>query len=336
MSDFVTEDKCAVLYLSSRGEATAKLIASRLPDCQVIVKNDKITALIHQVWSKYSRIICVMASGIAVRAIAPLCNDKYNDPCVVVVDEARKFAVSLLSGHIGGGNGLATRVAEILDGIPVITTASDVTDHTAVDLWCRDNHLVWNSKEGLTAAAATLVEKGQLKIFIDLAFSGELPVDFIQVDDYREADMCLGYSQRRDFLTCSPKNMYVGIGCNRGTSEQEIASCFEEFLATNSIQPEWIAGLATIDLKIDEVGLLQFSRKTGLGLQYFNKDQLNAVDGVESSPYVLKAIGAKGVAEPAAMLAAACSSGVGKLYTKKTKWPNVTMAVALRTLLLKI
>ena len=80
-------------------------------------------------------IVFVGACGIAVRAIAPFLKGKYDDPGVVVTDEKGKFVISLLSGHVGGGNALAKRIAEQICGMAVCTTATDVNDVFAVDIW---------------------------------------------------------------------------------------------------------------------------------------------------------------------------------------------------------
>ena len=87
-------------------------------------------------------LIFIGAAGIAVRLIAPYLKDKLTDPAVVVVDEAGKFAISLLSGHVGGANRLAEQTAALLNAVPVVTTASDVRGRTAIDVWAADHGLV--------------------------------------------------------------------------------------------------------------------------------------------------------------------------------------------------
>ena len=87
-------------------------------------------------FQEYSQIICIMATGIVVRTIAPLLKDKYRDPALVVCDERGRFAISLISGHLGGANVLAEQVAAATGGQAVLTTASDVLGKTALDLWC--------------------------------------------------------------------------------------------------------------------------------------------------------------------------------------------------------
>jgi cobalt-precorrin 5A hydrolase len=97
----------------------------------------------------------------------------------------------------------------------------------------------------------------------------------------------------------------------------------QQACADNNLALQSVRSLASIDLKNDEPGLLDYARIQGYTIDFYNRDQLNGVDGVSTSAVVLKATGAKGVAEPAAVLGA----GGGRLLVKKMKWPNVTVAI---------
>ena len=92
-------------------------------------------------WGRAEGLIFVGAAGIAVRAIAPHVKDKFTDPAVVSVDEAGRFAVPLLSGHVGGANALALRVAALTGGQAAVSTATDVNGLFAVDVWAKGNGL---------------------------------------------------------------------------------------------------------------------------------------------------------------------------------------------------
>ena len=116
-------------------------------------------------------LIFIGAAGIAVRLIAPYLKDKLTDPAVVVVDEAGKFAISLLSGHVGGANRLTEWIAKILDAVPVVTTASDVRGRTAIDVWAADHGLVLTDRKLAKEIAAALLDGETVGYFSDYPIS---------------------------------------------------------------------------------------------------------------------------------------------------------------------
>jgi cobalt-precorrin 5A hydrolase len=266
-----------------------------------------------------------MATGIVVRAIAPLLQGKEHDPCVVVLDEKGRHAVSLLSGHLGGGNDLAHQVANLLGGEAVITTASDTLGLAALDLWARGQDLVCESKEGLTQASARLVNTGSLRIFSEVAIAS-LPQGLVPVTGPELADIVVS-SRIADYgpaVVFRPKNLVVGVGCNRGTPVMELRQACEELFAEQNLSQLSIRNLASIDLKNDEEGLLAFAEEQGWRLEFFAKEELNRVENIAVSEAALRNVGAIGVAEPAALLSAQSND----LLVGKRKWHNVTMAVA--------
>ena len=106
---------------------------------------------------EYSKLVFICACGIAVRTIAPFVKNKKEDFAVVVCDEDGKFAISLLSGHLGGANELAENVAEILGGQAVITTATDVNGITAIDNYAKENNLEIDSMKMAKEVSAQLL-----------------------------------------------------------------------------------------------------------------------------------------------------------------------------------
>lgn len=333
-------DKIAVLYLSQTGREIAAEISAKIKVSEVISVKGDFHNLFAAAWQTYRAVICIMAAGIVVRAAAPLLKDKYDDPCVVVVDEGRRFALSLLSGHIGGGNELAEKVAHCLRCSPVITTASDSLGLTALDLWLKKNSLMAARRSMLTKKSAKLNREKQLRCLVDMHFSGSLPDDIVLTKDPGEADILISHDEHQinntsNTLVVTPRNLFVGIGCNRNTPVAEIRECFNELLQLSLLKEEWFVGAATIDLKINEKGLVEFARQMKLPLSYYNRERLNTVEDVSYSDAVMKAVGVKGVAEPAAVLVASDGKEIGDLLIKKQKWPNVTMAVSRKLIRLK-
>lgn len=323
----------AILALSRGGCDLGRRLASDL-DGEFFACKGRLAAVMAEVWGEYGSIICIMATGIVVRTIAPLLVDKYRDPAVVVCDELGRFAISLISGHFGGANGLAQRVATATGGQAVLTTASDVLGKTALDLWCRDVGLTPVDKTGFTRAMGRLIDRGTLTIWSHAPL-GNLPEDLVAVEERSGADLIVDYrintSDHGTLLV--PKALVMGVGCNRGTPKEVIAAAIQATCDQHQLRAEAIARLASIDLKADEVGLLECAAERGLAIDFYSKDQLNQVEGVASSEAVLRATGAKGVAEPAAQL----SAGVGaRLLVPKMKWGDVTTAVAERGNLVEV
>jgi cobalt-precorrin 5A hydrolase len=315
----------AIIALTRGGKQLAQRLATLLPGSEVITNHGGIYHTLAHAWQGYDSLICIMATGIVVRGIAPLLKNKTVDPAVVVCDEQGRFTISLLSGHLGGSNALAQNVANLLGGQAVITTASDVLGHTALDLWCRDLGLTVSDKQGLTRVMMQLVNTGSVSLYSDYPLPS-LPRDIIQATSPDSADLwisCRTDQQGRAVLL-HPKALVAGIGCNRNTLAEEINEAVQQTCQAHQLACSSVRKLASIDLKSDEPGLLAFAQSLHLSLEFYSPAQLNQVEGITASAAVLKATGAKAVAEPAAIL----SAGNGFLLVQKMKFSNVTVAIA--------
>lgn len=325
-----TAMKIVIISITSGGKRLAKTIRGLYPKCQIDERDLPVFGKLADLWGReVDAIICIMAAGIVVRGLGGLCADKRVDPCVLVLDEKGKFVISLLSGHLGGGNQLARELAAKLGAQAVITTASDSCGHTALDLWAVKNRLVVDDPRRLTEKSAILVNSGLLTIYSDYEVQ-RLPEDFRRVMRAEDADIIVSDALfgENPALLLRPCALWVGLGCNRGTPKVDFERAVIQLCTENQLNQSSIAGYASIDLKADESGLLDFAESEGQVIQFYAKEQLNLVDGVSTSAVVLAATGAKGVAEPAAVLAADTTRGSGKLIVRKRKWKDVTAAVA--------
>ncbi len=131
--------KLAIIAITEEGNKTAQELAISLKDSQVyfISKPRSLSNTVKEIFNQYEGLVFIMALGIVIRVIAPHIKNKYVDPAVVVVDESRRFAISALSGHEGGANQLAIRVASMLGAEPVITTASETKKRLIIGVGCR-------------------------------------------------------------------------------------------------------------------------------------------------------------------------------------------------------
>jgi len=315
----------ALIALTKGGRKLAEQLAAVLHGSEIVRVQGGISRTLARAWQDYDSLICIMAAGIVTRCIAPLLQDKTTDPAVVVCDEQGQFAISLLSGHLGGGNELARQAAELLGGQAVITTASDVLGRTALDVWARDLGLAAADKHRLTQVMAKLVNSGSVTLFSEHPLP-ELPADIVLTDRPDHADLLI--TCRTDWppekALLHPKVLAAGLGCNRSTPAAEITEALRQTCAEHNLALQSLAKLASIDLKQDEPGLLAAADELGLPLDFYSAAQLNGVAGSSSSAVVFQATGAKAVAEPAAVL----SSGGGPLLVRKRKYPNVTVAIA--------
>jgi len=325
--------KVGIIAISAGGRRLAGKLEKSLDEASLLGSEKKIRQILQDNWSEFDGFICIMACGIVVRSIGDLIQDKKTDPCLVVMDEKGLHAISLLSGHIGGGNALAREAAAISGGKPVITTASDTLKLTALDLWAREQGLAADNKT-ITRASSILVNRGSLQIFSEVSVHS-LPHDLIQGKSRDDADLIISSSSaEHGQLVFHPRNLVIGVGCNRNTPLHEFELALAELLNDENLSRKAIYKLASIDKKNDEHGLLAFARNNDWPLEFFSKDEINKVKNVTNSAAAMKAVGAIGVAEPCALLSAAgrkdklIRNENEKLICRKRKWQNITMAIA--------
>lgn len=347
--------KLAILALTPRGAELGGRLAARLPEAELFVP-EKLAAVapsahpfagalaewVAALWTECDGFVCIMATGIVVRTVAPLLRGKGVDPAVVVVDEAGQFAISLLSGHLGGANQLARDVATLCRGTAVITTATDVNGLLAWDEAARRAGLRPEPLDNIRKLNSFLLEGKKVSLFdrqrrIAPWFADTPGV--VTVGTLVATQQCGAFGAvivthrllprlegQPTVLVLRPPDLVVGIGCNRGTSAEEIATAVSLTLQQAFLAAGSVARLATIDDKADEGGLIAYAEASRLPLDFHGASALNAVT-IPSPPSVhaLAAVGAVGVCEPAALLSA--GSG-GTLLVKKQKLGNVTVAVA--------
>ena len=259
-------------------------------------------------------LVFVGASGIAVRAIAPFVKDKLTDPAVLVVDEAAKHVIPLLSGHVGGANRLAKDLSDHLGADPVLTTATDVRGRFAVDTFAAENGLVLTDRVKAKKISADILAGQEIGISGPEGWLGkeDLPHLIRQTDEADAARILIDWRQPQEdekALRLIPeKSVWIGIGCKKGTSEKALEEAFEEFLQSHRIDPRAVAGLASISLKKEEKGLLALADKLQLPLRFYEADQLEGLAGdFSESAFVREQTGTGNVCERAACLAAWCS-----------------------------
>jgi cobalt-precorrin 5A hydrolase len=298
---------------------------------------DSLPALVAELFHERRAHVFVAACGVAVRTIAPHLRGKDVDPAVAVCDQEGRYAVSLLSGHLGGANELARRIAAVSGGAPVITTATDSLGLPSFDLIAKDLGLAIGNLAAVKHVNAALISGERIVIFdpgcwlarVEGLLSGrvdwvaspeELPFDAPGlVVDFREHRLGPRH------LALRPKVLSVGVGCRKGASGAAVLEPVLAALEAKRLSPLSVRTLASIDAKRDEQGIYDAAAALGARTVFFSARQLRALSPPTPSALVAKHMGVPGVCEAAAMLAA----GTNRLLATKTKTKTATAAVAL-------
>jgi cobalt-precorrin 5A hydrolase len=310
------------------------------------------------VFGESDALVFIGAAGIAVRSIAPHIVSKTTDPAVVVIDETGRFVVPILSGHLGGANALALRLASITGGQAVITTATDVNSVFAFDDWARRMNCAVENTDLIREVSGTLLRGGIVPVCSDFEISGEVPCG-VELRSFAESSVCVTICEETRVKPCImfreetgagqcvtihdegcvptceeacvnsetdgipaptekkserklriiPRVVCVGIGCRRGTPAEEIEDAVLEALRENGISPKALYALASIDLKAEEEGIKELSRKYKVPFLTYSAEELREVPGeFACSEFVNSVTGVDNVCERAAVRAASRSA----------------------------
>lgn len=318
---------CAYLAFTERGLALAQQLAAACPGpvARCGAGGPGLDEWTAAQFAASDALIYIGAVGIAVRAIAPHCCSKAADPAVVVLDECGRFAVPLLSGHLGGANALARRLAAVCGAVPVITTATDLHGLFAVDEWAKRQSCVVAEPERIKQVSGALLAGKCVHFTTDWPIQGTPPAGVLTAAG-GSADFALTLTPAGQALHIVPRIAVLGIGCRRGTTAEHLEAAFAAFCSESGLTPQGVAAAASIDLKRDEPGLAAFCRDHGWSMDFYTAAQLRAVPGsFTASGFVTSVTGVDNVCERAAVLA----SG-GKLLLPKWARDGVTFAAALR------
>lgn len=278
-------------------------------------------------FARHRTLVFVMATGIVVRSIARHLVDKTTDPAVVVIDEKGQFVISLLSGHLGGANTVATQIAEKLHAVPVITTASDVQGLPSVDMIAQACHLHIESMDDAKTITAMAVNGRPIVFRNDSLLS--LPPYFVSHDVEAEGlvvvSHCMQLNETLPYARLIPQNITIGVGCRRGVSGSLIIDFIDEQLTHYNIHPRSIRQLASIDLKSDEVGIQQAAMHFGVDAVFVPSHQIQDIETqFTPSAFVKSHVGVSGVCEPAAFIA---GGSKGAFICHKQSQQGITLAI---------
>jgi cobalt-precorrin 5A hydrolase len=278
-------------------------------------------------FDKHKVLIFIMASGIVVRCIAKHLKDKTTDPAVLVMDEKGRYVISLLSGHLGGANEVANKIASRTGAEPVITTSSDVNGLIAVDILSKQHGLLIGSMTDAKIIMSMMLNGQQIGQINDSL--ANVPVYFHSPIAEAEGVVIISgkavIRQSVPFVKLVPVNIIMGIGCRKETSADDILDFITFLLLENNIDTQCLKCMATIDQKKDEPGILEVAAHMGLPLLNFSDEQIGEVEHLfQSSAFVKEKIGVGCVCEPAAYLA---GGRRGRFIAVKTKRNGITLSL---------
>ncbi|HVA81118.1 MAG TPA: cobalamin biosynthesis protein [Candidatus Binataceae bacterium] len=297
--------------------------------------------------------VFIISVGAVVRMIAPLLKDKKIDPAVICVDDAARFAICVLSGHVGRGNFFTDRVAAALGSQSVVTTASDAIGTLTVDILGRE--FGWKLDDpdrNVTRGCAAVVNAAPVLFVQESGEPNWWPLDKPLPPGVRYATSLDGVNARAfeilliatdreikathpehwsNAVIYRPKSLVAGIGCDRGTPAALVERGLMAVLERNQLSRKSVKALATIDKKRDEAGILALAERFGWPLEFYTAEELDRAPGIENpSETVKRYVGTRGVAEPAALIRA----GAERLlvpkhpYTEPGAGRSMTIAVA--------
>ncbi len=349
MGDGTGLERTAVWAVTKIGAQLGRALAARLeadlfapPELAGEFGAEPYDALLPTVaarFADYRAHVFVAASGIVVRAVGRLLAGKDVDPAVVVVDQRGRFAVSLVSGHLGGANDLARKVAAITSGTAVITTATDVEDLPAVDQLARERGLTVANVEAIKPVNVAVLAGDVIQVLDPegrLGLAGAPPDWAEHFNILPDASAWVAgrpgvwvtwqsMAPAEGMLVLHPACLAVGVGCRRGVPADEIFAAVTGALNDHGMALASVLGLASIKAKADEEGLLEAAGRLGRGLFFYDAEALAEMDVANTSETVEKHMGVGSVSEAAALRLA----GGGALLVEKCITGNVTVAVAL-------
>jgi cobalt-precorrin 5A hydrolase/precorrin-3B C17-methyltransferase len=310
-----------LIAATAAGQRGCERLAAAWPD-RTRVYDGPVREAVTAAFAECEQLVCFLATGAAVRLVAPLLADKASDPGVVCVDEAHRYAVALLGGHGGGANDLAAAVSDILGTAPVVTTATDAMGASGLDT-------LGLPVEGAIAAVSRAMLDGEP---VAMRADAVWPLPALPANvgvageaEIRVTDLVVPTGERTAVLR--PASLVVGVGGSRGVAAEEVLGLVREALEGAGLSARSVAALATVEAKADEAGIVAAAERLNVPLLTYAAGTLAGIEVPNPSAAPLAAVGTPSVAEAAAL--AAAGQG-GELVVQKRKSAMATAAVARR------
>jgi len=330
--------KTAVLTIMPAGATMARCVAELLGADRFACREidgfqsvDSLQTLMQQEFNRYDAWVFVGATGICVRTIASWIGDKHTDPAVVCVDSAGRWVIPVVSGHVGGANELAERIARATGATAVVTTQSDNAGLWALDTL--DRRFGWAVRtEGISmneaisryvggARVALLIEiRGAGSLWMERTAAENVAVCYDRTTIPADAELVIALSCSdlridKPLLQYIPRAVSLGVGCRRECAPDGVANAIRDAIVRAGLAPEAVASVATVEQKAGEPLVEVLCRAFGAEKRIFTAAELSTVAVPNPSERAREAVGTPSVCEAAAILA---SKG-GELIVEKQK-----------------
>ena len=343
----------AYFYLTDEGGKLAHKLAAAHPGD--IYNKENFKENLRAGFGRYDSLVCIMATGIVVRILAPLIVHKTSDPAVVVLDQKGKYAISLLSGHLGGANDLAREMAAISGGEAVITTATDVAGELSFDTFAKKHDMAIENIGQLKHISGALLSGKKVNVFTDKNAAELYPelakeqkrgmIAILPLSEFFktytiESNIPAVVIDERLFVSNStvpqaapvlylrPRTICAGIGCKRNMEQKPIEEALLQTLKEEGIHPLSLKCIATIPLKSDEPGIIGTAANLNVPLQIIPTEEIEKLDisqlGIATSEFVASQTGVLSVSTACSYLA----SGKGEILRDKAKYKGITVALS--------
>ncbi|WP_179378917.1 precorrin-3B C(17)-methyltransferase [Jannaschia marina] len=327
-----------VLALNAAGEATARRVAAAL-DCPLHGRAGRTDAEItfpnaldhaRDLFVAGHAVVGVCASGILIRAVAPLLSDKTTEPPVISVSDDGAVVVPLLGGH-RGANRLTREIAAALNATAAVTTAGDLALGIALDEppagWALHDGAAAKSVMAGLLAGDPYILAGEADWLAPIAALPNVATEDLRVADGRRAILVPRVGGRPDFaaphLVFDARTHALGVGCARDAEPEELWQNVQHVLAEAGVSPGAVASVNTLDLKLDEPAMNALAARLDVLLRAFTAEELAGIAVPTPSDVVRAEVGTSSVAEASALAASA-----GQIVVTKRKTANTTAALA--------
>lgn len=336
--------KICILAFTDKGRALAAELSRKIDlstyEISELGEGENKKNFIGENFNAYNGFIFIGATGIAVRYIAPHLKSKDVDPAVISLDELGRYVIPLVSGHLGGANELAKDISLAIGAIPVLTTATDINQKFAIDLWTQKSGCVIEDISKIRYISGAILKGERVGLISDYEIEGKLPkeLDFFTGESVKKTENGISdkgiavsvYTNNHPFTTtlnAVPKIVSLGVGCRRNTDSNEFEDFIFEVLSENGISLKSVSNIGSIDLKKDEKCIIDFSNKYNIPFETATKEELNALDGTFTSSEFVKSItGVDSVCERAAVL----FSENGEILMRKRSKNGMTCSIAIK------